>query len=159
MCVYVHICPIQASNPHLLSLLHWHAGSLPLVAPGKPLYIFFKYIFFHKFFSVLVYHRIRNIVFCIVLYNKTLSSFYSICNSLHLLTPTSHSIPPPSPCRLLATTSVLHVCEKWTLDTWFWKCGPWTNSIRLIGNLELQVVLRPLSTSTDWEPPGWGPGW
>ena len=27
---------IQGSNLHLLSLLHWQAGSLPLVTPGKP---------------------------------------------------------------------------------------------------------------------------
>ena len=27
----------QRSNPHLLSLLHWQTGSLPLVPPGKPL--------------------------------------------------------------------------------------------------------------------------
>ena len=26
----------QGSNPHLLRLLHWQAGSLPLVPPGKP---------------------------------------------------------------------------------------------------------------------------
>ena len=26
----------QGSNPHLLSLLHWQTGSLPLVPPGKP---------------------------------------------------------------------------------------------------------------------------
>ena len=29
------IFPIQGSNPHLLSLLHWQAGSLPVVPPGK----------------------------------------------------------------------------------------------------------------------------
>ena len=28
--------PIQGSNPHLLCLLHWQAGSLPLAPPGKP---------------------------------------------------------------------------------------------------------------------------
>ena len=28
--------PIQGSNPHLLHLLHWQVGSLPLVVPGKP---------------------------------------------------------------------------------------------------------------------------
>ena len=28
--------PDQGSNPHLLSLLHWHVGSLPLVPLGKP---------------------------------------------------------------------------------------------------------------------------
>ena len=31
------IFPTQGSNPHLLSLLHWQAGSLPLGPPGKPL--------------------------------------------------------------------------------------------------------------------------
>ena len=30
------IFPTQGSNPHLLCLLHWQAGSLPLVPPGKP---------------------------------------------------------------------------------------------------------------------------
>ena len=28
--------PTQGSNPHLLCLLHWQPGSLPLVPPGKP---------------------------------------------------------------------------------------------------------------------------
>ena len=28
--------PNLESNPHLLSLLHWQTGSLPLVPPGKP---------------------------------------------------------------------------------------------------------------------------
>ena len=28
--------PTQGSNLHLLCLLHWQAGSLPLVLPGKP---------------------------------------------------------------------------------------------------------------------------
>ena len=31
------IFPTQGSNPHLLCLMHWQAGSLPLVPPGKPL--------------------------------------------------------------------------------------------------------------------------
>ena len=30
------ILPPQGSNPHLLCLLHWQVGSLPLVPPGKP---------------------------------------------------------------------------------------------------------------------------
>ena len=33
---YRGIFPTQGSNPHLLRLLHWQAGSLPLVPPGKP---------------------------------------------------------------------------------------------------------------------------
>ena len=28
--------PDQGSNPHLLHLLHWKVGSLPLASPGKP---------------------------------------------------------------------------------------------------------------------------
>ena len=31
------ICPTQGSNLSLLHLLHWQAGLLPLVPPGKPL--------------------------------------------------------------------------------------------------------------------------
>ena len=33
------IFPTQGLNPHLLCLLHWQVGSLPLVPPGKPLTI------------------------------------------------------------------------------------------------------------------------
>ena len=32
----LHIFPTQGSNLHLLSLLHWQLGSLPLVPPGGP---------------------------------------------------------------------------------------------------------------------------
>ena len=32
------IFPIQGSNRHLLCLLHWQVGSLPLTPPGKPLF-------------------------------------------------------------------------------------------------------------------------
>ena len=31
--------PDQGSNPHLLCLLHWQVGSLPLVLPGKPTWL------------------------------------------------------------------------------------------------------------------------
>ena len=31
------IFPTQGSNPGLLCLLHWQAGSLPLAPPGKPM--------------------------------------------------------------------------------------------------------------------------
>ena len=31
------IFPTQGSNPCLLCLLHWQAGSLPLAPPGKPI--------------------------------------------------------------------------------------------------------------------------
>ena len=31
------IFPTQGSNPHLLHLLHWQVGSLPLAPPGTPM--------------------------------------------------------------------------------------------------------------------------
>ena len=40
------IFPTQGLNPHLLSLLHWQAGSLTLVPPGKyPVYLSSTYIY------------------------------------------------------------------------------------------------------------------
>ena len=30
------VFPIQGLNPHLLHLLHWHVGYLPLAPPAKP---------------------------------------------------------------------------------------------------------------------------
>ena len=30
----------QGSNPHILCLLHWQVGSLPLAPPGKPICMF-----------------------------------------------------------------------------------------------------------------------
>ena len=33
------IIPTQESNLHLLCLLHWQVGSLPLLPPGKPHYL------------------------------------------------------------------------------------------------------------------------
>ena len=39
------IFPTQGSNPHLLCLLHWQAGSLPLAPPGKPKIRYCLYLF------------------------------------------------------------------------------------------------------------------
>ena len=44
-CLPPGIFPTQGSKPHLLSLLHWQAGSLPVVPPGK------YYITWHVFLS------------------------------------------------------------------------------------------------------------
>ena len=33
------IFPTQGSSPHLVHLLHWQVGSLPLTPPGKPWYV------------------------------------------------------------------------------------------------------------------------
>ena len=37
------IFPTQGSNPHLLCLLHWQTGSLPLALPVKPLWVAFPF--------------------------------------------------------------------------------------------------------------------
>ena len=34
------IVPTQGSNPRLLCLLNWQAGSLPVEPPGKPMYMY-----------------------------------------------------------------------------------------------------------------------
>ena len=57
------IFPTQGWNPGLLCLLHWQAGSLPLVPPGKPFVVavqeintvmtFFFLSFFPLFHSLL----------------------------------------------------------------------------------------------------------
>ena len=55
------------------------------------------------FFSIMVYHRILNTVLYAI--SRTLLFIHSIYNSLHLLTPNSYSIPPPTHTPL-ATTSL-----------------------------------------------------
>ena len=60
------IFPIQESNLHLLSLLHWQAGSLPLVPPGKPLLVFtwtqFQLFFWAPDISILSVPLLQGIV-------------------------------------------------------------------------------------------------
>ena len=58
-------------------------------------------------FSIMVYHRILNMVLCAM---QDLVVIHSIYNSLHLVTPTSQSIPALVP-SFLPTQSVLCVCE------------------------------------------------
>ena len=65
--------------------------------------------FFFIFFSVMVHHRILNIVPCAI--SRTLLFIHSLCNSLHLLIPNSQSTPLPPPLPLGNHKSVLYVCE------------------------------------------------
>ena len=51
---------LQGSNPHLLCLLHWQAGSLPLAPPGKHKYkkdwlkdVLCSSVFFRKIFEII----------------------------------------------------------------------------------------------------------
>ena len=59
----------QGWNPCLLCVLHRQEGSLPLAPPGNS--IFYIYILFKIFFSIMVYHSIflnwRIIAFSVVL--------------------------------------------------------------------------------------------
>ena len=52
------IFPTQESSPHILCLLHWQAGSLSLVSPGKPLHMV------HSFFKLFIYIGIELINMC-----------------------------------------------------------------------------------------------
>ena len=74
------IFPDQGSNP---CPLHWQADSQPLYHQGSPItgyWIWFP-----------------------VLYSRTLLCIHPIYKSLHLPTPNSQSIPPPSPFSLATT--------------------------------------------------------
>ena len=45
---------IQGSNPNLLCLLHWQAGSLPQAPPGKPLKILYLIFISASFISIIL---------------------------------------------------------------------------------------------------------
>ena len=64
------IFPTQVSNPHLLCLLHWQVGSLPLGPPGK-LALHIKYfIIIVKFCKLLILMLEKYLDFCIHLLNS-----------------------------------------------------------------------------------------
>ena len=64
--------------------------------------------FFLILFSIMIYQGYW--VYFPVLYIKTLF-IHAVYNSLHLLTPTSHSISPPSPSPLATTSLLSYVYE------------------------------------------------
>ena len=66
-------------------------------------------LYIYIFFSIIVYHRILNKF--PVLYSRAMLCINSIYYSLHLLTPTSHSIPTRPPHPLGNYKSVLYDCE------------------------------------------------
>ena len=68
---------------------------------------------FSIFFSIMVYHRILNIV--PVLYSGALLFIHPIYNSLHLLISDSHATPP-SPLAL-ETTSLFSIVYK-SISIW-----------------------------------------
>ena len=83
----------QGSNPHLLRFLHWQAGSLPLVLPGKPLYRPYHRIKTGKkiFLSTLKQLDLHALMFLFFTQN---SVYFSHTNQKNMLlqTPLSHDI-------------------------------------------------------------------
>ena len=58
------IFPIQRLNLHLLCLLYWQAGSLPLVPPGKP-----------KYCDIMIYNKKYLFAFHICLWRRVPKTF------------------------------------------------------------------------------------
>ena len=101
------IFPILGLNLCLLGLLHWQAGSLRLEPPGKPYTCIYKHIYSFSYCFPLRFIT-RYWIWFPVLFGRTLLSLHSMCNSLHLLTPDSQSVPPYSPS---SHRSLLYLCE------------------------------------------------
>ena len=107
-----------------------------------------------------------------VLYSRTLLFILSKCNSLHLLTPNSHSIPPPRPLLLGDHKSVLYVCEYMCINgvTWlqsrnshntvnqlYFKenkvyCGLFTDCLGHLSDCSMRAGASPLVGATKSEP-------
>ena len=96
--------PNPGIEPMSLTAPVCQASSLPLVPAGTPYTCICSLLVFS---SVVVYHRIFNIVLC--LYRWTLF-IHPVYKSLPLPTPASHSTPPPSPPPF-ASPSLFCVCE------------------------------------------------
>ena len=70
------IFPTEGSNPRLLCLLHWQAGSLPLVPPGKPPLKLLNYIFLCCLVLFSPSRPYKTVVMETVFYKHKTSAFY-----------------------------------------------------------------------------------
>ena len=73
-------------------------------------YVYIYIYMFFILFSIMVYHKIVNIVPSTLPYNLVVYPSY-LDKSLHLLTPTFHPIPLPTPFHLGNHKSVLYISE------------------------------------------------
>ena len=79
------IFPTQGSKPHLLGLLHWQTGSLPLAPPGK------SYITWHVFLSnyvsldLIIINKFKHFTFSVIKLRILITT--SCPSHLLLLTP------------------------------------------------------------------------
>ena len=74
----------------------------------QPTFFYMPYMYIHSFFSYYLpsFSIARDLIQFPVLYSRTSLLIHSKCNSLHLLTPNSQSIPLTHNHK-----SVLYVCE------------------------------------------------
>ena len=95
------IFPTQGLKPHLLGLLHWEAGSLPLLQPRKPMkfiniHILYTirivlYILFSAFFTVCIYVCTWQLFFHVIKYfwNQFLKAAQWCVCLMHIFEPTA----------------------------------------------------------------------
>ena len=104
----------QGSNPHLLILLHWQAGSLALAPPGKPL----EAIDLTKWWkSQLLLQRITADGDCsheikrrLLLGRKVITNLDSIFKSRDVTLPTKVHL-----VKAMVFPVVMYGCESWTV--------------------------------------------
>ena len=89
----------QGSNPHLLCLLHWQAGSLPLAPPGKHKYkkdwlrdVLCSNVFFRKIFEIIkksscTFISSLTLIFQTLLYTCSLDGYPTVLSLFDLLLP------------------------------------------------------------------------
>ena len=94
---YNSIIRIQATKFYFLNLFYWSIVDLQcyinFCCTAKWLSYTYLYTFFFIFLSMMVYHRILNIVPCATQQNLVVHP--ALYDSLHLLTWNSQSLPPP----------------------------------------------------------------
>ena len=95
------IFPIQGLNLRLLCLLHWQAGSLPLVPPGKPIYYVTNQLKYCQFLFYNIKERIFPFLFGLYFHNLFLLLF----------------LPPFLPFSL--SLSLFSYIKTWNLS-WVW---------------------------------------
>ena len=78
---------------------------------GLHIYIYIYIYTFFMLFALMVYHRISNVVPCAVGPCRALLFIHFTYDTVHLLTPNSQSIPPPSLLPLGNHNSVFYICE------------------------------------------------
>ena len=100
MIVYMFQChsPRQNFNPHFYWNITDLQGCINFYCAAKWFILcIFLYIHSLLLYYFLLWFIIKYLIYFSILKCRTLLFIHSIYKSLHLLTPTSHSVPPPTP--------------------------------------------------------------